>query len=515
MRCRLIPVARTSLVSLRRWGSVGSRQQITRRTASAETISALKELLGDRLSTSRSVLEQHGTDESYHDVTPPDAVAFVESTEEVTEVIKICAATRTPIIPFGAGTSIEGHISAVAGGVSVNLSGMNGILKLDRENMSVKVEAGVTREQLNADLRATGLMFPVDPGANATIGGMVATNASGTTTVKYGNMKTNALSLTAVMADGRIIKTGSKCVLYMEVLPETNLVINCDFAVYRARKSSAGYNLTRLLIGSEGTLAVVTEVELRLSGVPEAEKAMICSFDKMKDAIDTCTTVMQMGIPVARMEMMDENVVDAVNRYSNLNNSLRPSLIIEHHGSANELEQQSSVVQEIARDFGAMDIEVASTSEDRKRLWSGRHSVWHAVLNQVPGSRGFSADVAVPLSKLTEAVVETQQDLKTSGLFGTIVGHVGDGNFHVLIPFTDDNKEHLGRMKAFSHRLVKRALACGGTCTGEHGIGIGKMEYLPMEHGGAVDFMYTIKKALDPQDIMNPGKIFYANDRSN
>ncbi|ETL96025.1 hypothetical protein, variant 1 [Phytophthora nicotianae] len=514
MRCRLIPVARTSLVSLRRWGSVGSRQQITRRTASAETISALKELLGDRLSTSRSVLEQHGTDESYHDVTPPDAVAFVESTEEVTEVIKICAATRTPIIPFGAGTSIEGHISAVAGGVSVNLSGMNGILKLDRENMSVKVEAGVTREQLNADLRATGLMFPVDPGANATIGGMVATNASGTTTVKYGNMKTNALSLTAVMADGRIIKTGSK-----------------------ARKSSAGYNLTRLLIGSEGTLAVVTEVrncmlgllpfrvlhdhhlhlqvELRLSGVPEAEKAMICSFDKMKDAIDTCTTVMQMGIPVARMEMMDENVVDAVNRYSNLNNSLRPSLIIEHHGSANELEQQSSVVQEIARDFGAMDIEVASTSEDRKRLWSGRHSVWHAVLNQVPGSRGFSADVAVPLSKLTEAVVETQQDLKTSGLFGTIVGHVGDGNFHVLIPFTDDNKEHLGRMKAFSHRLVKRALACGGTCTGEHGIGIGKMEYLPMEHGGAVDFMYTIKKALDPQDIMNPGKIFYANDRSN
>ncbi|ETK89451.1 hypothetical protein, variant 4 [Phytophthora nicotianae CJ01A1] len=358
--------------------------------------------------------------------------------------------------------------------------------------MSVKVEAGVTREQLNADLRATGLMFPVDPGANATIGGMVATNASGTTTVKYGNMKTNALSLTAVMADGRIIKTGSK-----------------------ARKSSAGYDLTRLLIGSEGTLAVVTEVELRLSGVPEAEKAMICSFDKMKDAIDTCTTVMQMGIPVARMEMMDENVVDAVNRYSNLNNSLRPSLIIEHHGSANELEQQSSVVQEIARDFGAMDIEVASTSEDRKRLWSGRHSVWHAVLNQVPGSRGFSADVAVPLSKLTEAVVETQQDLKTSGLFGTIVGHVGDGNFHVLIPFTDDNKEHLGRMKAFSHRLVKRALACGGTCTGEHGIGIGKMEYLPMEHGGAVDFMYTIKKALDPQDIMNPGKIFYANDRSN
>ncbi|KAG6969757.1 hypothetical protein JG687_00003018 [Phytophthora cactorum] len=456
----LIPVPRSLLMPPRLRGAVCSRQQSTRRTASPDTISALKDLLGVRLSTSRSVLDQHGTDESYHDVTPPDAVAFVESTEEVAEVIKICAATRTPVIPFGAGTSIEGHISAVAGGVS-----------------------------LNADLRATGLMFPVDPGANATIGGMVATNASGTTTVKYGNMKTNVLSLTAVMADGRIIKTGSK-----------------------TRKSSAGYDLTRLLIGAEGTLAVV---ELRLSGVPEAEKAMICSFDKMKDAIDTCTTVMQMGIPVARMEMMDENVVDAVNRYSNLDNPLRPLLIIEHHGSVGELEQQSRVVQEIARDFGAMDIEVASTAEDRKRLWSGRHSVWHAVLSQVPGSRGFSADVAVPFSKLTGAVVETQQDLKNSGLFGTIVGHVGDGNFHVLIPFTDDNKEHLGRMKAFSHRLVKRALACGGTCTGEHGIGIGKMDYLPMEHGEAVDFMYTIKKALDPLDIMNPGKIFYANTHSN
>eukprot|EP00644_Phytophthora_capsici_P004242 jgi/Phyca11/15998/fgenesh1_pg.PHYCAscaffold_17_\ len=324
--------------------------------------------------------------------------------------------------------------------------------------MSIKVEAGVTREQLNTDLRATGLMFPVDPGANATIGGMVATNASGTTTVKYGNMKTNVLSLTAVMADGRIIKTGSK-----------------------ARKSSAGYDLTRLLIGSEGTLAVVTEVELRLSGVPEAEKAMICSFDKMKDAIDT--TVMLMGIPVARMEMMDENVVDAVNKYSKLNNPLRPSLIIEHHGSTGELEQQSQVVQEIARDFGAMDIEVASNAEDRKRLWSGRHSVWHAVLSQVPNSRGFSADVAVPFSKLADAVVETQQDMKDSDLIGTIVGHVGDGNFHVLIPFTDDNKEHLGRMKEFSHRE-------------------------------AVDFMLAIKKALDPKNIMNPGKIFYGKAKS-
>ncbi|KAH7476751.1 hypothetical protein PRIC1_000759 [Phytophthora ramorum] len=482
------------LAAPQQWGSVQvercSRWLSTRRIPSPQTLTALRNVLGDRLSTARSVLEQHGTDESYHDVAPPDAVAFVKSTGEVSDVIKICAATCTPVIPFGAGTSIEGHISAVAGGVSINLSGMNEILKLDRENMSIKVEAGVTREQLNAHLRATGLFFPVDPGANATIGGMVATNASGTTTVKYGNMKTNVLSLSAVMADGRIIKTGSK-----------------------ARKSSAGYDLTRLLIGAEGTLAVVTEVELRLCGVPEAEKAMICSFNRMKDAIDTCTTVMQMGVPVARMEMMDENVVDAVNKYCHLDNPLRPSLVIEHHGSTQELEHQSSVVQNIARDFGAMDIEVATSADDRKRLWSGRHSVWYAVLNQVPGSRGFSADVAVPISKLTDAVVETQQDLKDSDLIGTIVGHVGDGNFHVLIPFTDENKEHLEKMKAFGHRLVNRALEYGGTCTGEHGIGIGKMDYLPMEHGEAVNVMHTIKKALDPLDILNPGKIFYGKSR--
>ncbi|RLN64421.1 hypothetical protein BBJ29_001994 [Phytophthora kernoviae] len=433
---------------------------------------------------------QHGTDESYHATTPPDAVAFVHSTQEVSEVIKVCAATSTPVIPFGSGTSIEGHISAVVGGVSIDLSGMNKIFEVDRQNLSCKVEAGVTREQLNGDLRATGLMFPVDPGANATIGGMVSTNASGTTTVRYGNMKTNVLSLTAVMADGRVIKTGSK-----------------------ARKSSAGYDLTRLLIGAEGTLAVVTEIELRLSGVPEAEKAMICSFNTMKDAIDTCTTVMQMGIPVARMEMMDENVVDAVNKYSKLDNPLRPSLIIEHHGTAAELEEQNRVVQEIARDFGAMDIEVATSAQDRKRLWSGRHSVWYAVLNQVPGSRGFSADVAVPFSELADVVVATQQDLKDSDLFGIVVGHVGDGNFHVLIPFTDEDKEHLERMKAFAHRLVARALDNGGTCSGEHGIGIGKMDYVLIEHGEAVDVMRTIKKALDPKDIMNPGKIFYGNPR--
>ncbi|KAE9041533.1 hypothetical protein PR001_g6562 [Phytophthora rubi] len=323
----------------------------TRRTASSETISALKDLLGDRLSTSRSVLEQHGTDKSYHKVTPPDAVAFVESTQEVSQVIKICAAAGTPVIPFGAGSSLEGQISATYGGVSIDLTGMNKILKVEPGNMSCRVQAGVTRELLNTDLRATGLFFPVDPGANASIGGMINTNASGTTTVRYGNMKTNVMALTAVMADGSIIKTGSK-----------------------TRKSSAGYDLTRLIIGSEGTLAVVTEAELRLFGNPEAEKTMICSFNTMKDAVETCAAVMQMGIPVARMELMDENAVEAINKYSKLDNPVRPSLIIEHHGSPGEVEEQSAIVVEIANDFDAKDIELATSAEERKKLWSGRHS---------------------------------------------------------------------------------------------------------------------------------------------
>ncbi|RLN92926.1 hypothetical protein BBJ28_00015209 [Nothophytophthora sp. Chile5] len=459
----------------------------SRRVPSAETLSALKALLGDRLSTAASVLEQHGTDESYHAVAPPDAVAFVNSTEEVSEVIKICAAAGTPVIPFGAGSSLEGHISATEGGVSIDLTGMNNILAA--ENMSCKIEAGVTREQLNVDLRATGLMFPVDPGANATLGGMISTNASGTTTVRYGNMKTNVMSLTAVMADGRIIKTGSK-----------------------TRKSSAGYDLTRLLIGSEGTLAVVTEAELKLFGIPEAEKTMICSFDTIKDAVDTCATVMQMGIPVARMELMDENAVEAINKYAKLDTAVRPSLIIEHHGSPAEVEEQSALVVEIANDFEAKDIELATDAEERKKLWSGRHAAWYATMNQMPGSRGLSTDVAVPFSKLADVIVETQQDLKDSELFGTIVGHVGDGNFHVMLPFFLDNEELMQKVRDFSDRLVKRALEYEGTCTGEHGIGNGKMNYLSKEHGDSVEVMHIIKKALDPKDIMNPGKIFYGTN---
>jgi D-lactate dehydrogenase (cytochrome) len=464
------------------------RLMSTRRVPSPETLSALQALLGDRLSTAASVLEQHGTDESYHAVAPPDAVAFVQSTEEVSEVVKICAAAGTPVIPFGAGSSLEGHISATEGGVSLDLTGMNKILNVEPENMSCKVEAGVTREQLNVDLRATGLMFTVDPGANATLGGMISTNASGTTTVRYGNMKTNVMSLTVVMPDGRIIKTGSK-----------------------TRKSSAGYDLTRLLIGSEGTLGIVTEAELRLFGIPEAEKTMICQFDSIQNAVDTCATVMQMGISVARMELMDENTVEAINKYSKLETPVRPSLIIEHHGSPGEVEEQSAVVVEIANDFEAKNIELATSAEERKKLWSGRHAAWYATMNQMPGSRGLSTDVAVPFNKLSDVIVETQADLKESGLFGTIVGHVGDGNFHVMLPFFQDDAELMQKVHDFSDRLVNRAIEYEGTCTGEHGIGNGKMSYLSKEHGDSVEVMHTIKKALDPKNIMNPGKIFYGD----
>uniref|UniRef100_K3WJY6 D-lactate dehydrogenase (cytochrome) n=1 Tax=Globisporangium ultimum (strain ATCC 200006 / CBS 805.95 / DAOM BR144) TaxID=431595 RepID=K3WJY6_GLOUD len=487
---RLAKRASSSPLALARQGAAlwQNARHLSMRTATPETIAALKEVLGDRLSTANAIREQHGTDESYHAVAPPDAVAFVQSTEEVSKVIKICAAARTPVIPFGAGSSLEGHISATYGGVSIDLTGMNKILSVEPENMSCRVEAGVTREQLNVDLRATGLFFPVDPGANATLGGMISTNASGTTTVRYGNMKTNVMALTAVMPDGKIIKTGSK-----------------------TRKSSAGYDLTRLLIGSEGTLGIVTEAELRLYGIPEAEKTMICSFPTIKNAVDTCAAVMQMGIPVARMELMDENAVQAINKYSKLNNPVRPSLIIEHHGSPGEVEEQSAIVQELATDFEAQDIELATSTDERKKLWSGRHSAWYATMSEMPGSRGLSTDVCVPMSRLADVIVETQEDLRNSKLFGTIVGHVGDGNFHVMIPFFNNNEALMAQVKKFSDRLVMRALRSEGTCTGEHGVGNGKMDYLQIEHGDSIGVMLAIKNAVDPLNIMNPGKIFFGN----
>ncbi|OQR91041.1 D-lactate dehydrogenase [Achlya hypogyna] len=452
------------------------------RAVSAEVIAELKALYGDRVSTAASVREHHGTDESYHTPSPPDVVVYADSTEEVSKILQIASASKTPVIPFGAGSSLEGHISALHGGISLDLTNMKSVISVEQENMSCRVQCGVTRLQLESELRATGLFFPVDPGADATLGGMVATNASGTTTVRYGNMKSNVLGLTAVMADGKIIKTGSK-----------------------ARKSSAGYDLTRLFIGSEGTLAVVTEVELRLQGVPEAQKIAVCSFPTIQDAVDTCTVIMQMGIPVARMEFMDHKAIEATNSYSKLNNIVSPCLVIEMNGTPEEIEHHTATVQALAEEYSVQRMSWAATEEDRKELLKARHSAWYATMNLVPGSRALSTDVCVPISNLTQVIVDTQADLEASNLVGTIVGHVGDGNFHVMLPFLPEDEP---AVRAFSDRLVERALAADGTCTGEHGIGSGKIKYLRMEHGDSVDVMRTIKQALDPHNILNPSKLF-------
>ncbi|KAF0700037.1 Aste57867_9423 [Aphanomyces stellatus] len=471
---------RASTSSFRRLFSSGST--LAPRNATPETLDKLRALLGDRLSTGAAVRQQHGTDESYHTAPPPDAVAFVNSTEEVSKVLKICNDSKTPVIPFGAGSSLEGHISAVCGGISLDLTGMNSILNIEPENMSCRVQGGVQRLQLEAALRATGLFFPVDPGADATLGGMVATNASGTTTVRYGNMKANVLALTAVLPNGNVIRTGSK-----------------------ARKSSAGYDLTRLLIGSEGTLAVVTEVELRLHGVPEAQRIAVCSFPSIQQAVDTCTCIMQMGIPVARMELMDHNTIAATNKYSKLHNHVSPSLVIELNGTTEEIDHQTAMVEALIADFEVQHVEWATSTEERHELMKARHAAWYATLNMVPNSRGLSTDVCVPLSNLTQVIVDTQADLEASNLIGNIVGHVGDGNFHVMLPFLPTDYD---RIRDFSDRLIERALAAGGTCTGEHGIGLGKMKYLEQEHGDAIDVMRSIKLALDPNAILNPGKLF-------
>ncbi|OQS05821.1 D-lactate dehydrogenase [Thraustotheca clavata] len=472
-------LAKSSRVSARRFFSEGTFEH---RPVSAETLSKLKELYGDRVSTAASVREHHGTDESFHAPSPPDVVVYADSTEEVSEILKLCNETKTPVIPFGAGSSLEGHISALHGGLTIDLTNMKSVLSVEQENMSCRVQCGVTRLQLESELRATGLFFPVDPGADATLGGMVATNASGTTTVRYGNMKSNVLGLTAVLADGRIIKTGSK-----------------------ARKSSAGYDLTRLLIGSEGTLAVITEVELRLQGVPESQKTAVCSFPSIQNAVDTCTVIMQMGIPVARMELMDHKAIEATNAYSKLDNIVSPALVIELSGTPEEIEHHTGTLQALAEEYEVQRMQWAATEEERKELLKARHAAWYATINLVPGSRALSTDVCVPLSNLTQVIVDTQADLVESNLVGTIVGHVGDGNFHVMLPFLPESEP---AVRAFSDRLVERALAADGTCTGEHGIGSGKIKYLRMEHGDSVDVMKTIKHALDPNNILNPSKLF-------
>ena len=449
-----------------------------------DLIQALGDVVGDRLSTAAAVLEQHGHDESFHASYPPDAVVFPETTEEVSEIVKLCASRDVPVIPFGTGTSLEGHVAALEGGVSIDLTRMTNVVEINAQDMDVTVEAGVTRKQLNVHLRDTGLFFPIDPGADASLGGMAATRASGTNAVRYGTMRENVLALTVVLADGRVIRTSR-----------------------RARKSSAGYDLTRLFVGSEGTLGVITEVTLRLYGIPEAISTAVCPFPDLESAVNTSIQTIQAGVPVARIELMDEVQMDAVNKYSNLDYPVRPTLLFEFHGSERGVVEQVETVEAIAGDFGADGFKWATKTEDRNQLWQARHDSFYACLALRPGAKGLATDVCVPISRLAECILETRRDIDESGFLAPILGHVGDGNFHVVLLLDPDDKDELAACNAFNERLVMRALAMDGTCTGEHGVGYGKLEFLIAEHGEAVSAMRAIKVALDPQNIMNPGKI--------
>ena len=428
--------------------------------------------------------EHHGTDFTHHPPAPPDAVAFAQSTEEVTEIVKICARYGTPVIPFGTGTSLEGHIRALHGGVCIDLGNMNEILRVSAEDLDCTVQPGVTRNQLNQHLRDTGLFFPIDPGADASLGGMAATRASGTNAVRYGTMRENVLSLTVVLADGRVIRTSR-----------------------RARKSSAGYDLTRLFVGSEGTLGVITEVTLRLYGIPEAISAAVCSFPTLEGAVDTTILTIQSGIPVARIELLDEIQIDAINKYSKLDYPVQPTLFLEFHGTEAGVREDAETVQGIASEFGGEDFKWTTNTEERNKLWQARHDAAYACLALRPGAKAWATDVCVPISRLAECIAETKKDTAGSALICPLVGHVGDGNFHLVFLQDPDSPEEQAEAERLNERLVARALAMEGTCTGEHGVGSGKLDFMVAEHGEALSVMRTIKMALDPQNIMNPGKV--------
>ncbi len=447
-------------------------------------IDILKQMLGDRLSTAMAVRDQHGKDESYHTPHAPEAVAFAQSTEEVSEIVKVCARFKMPVIPFGTGTSLEGGVAALHGGVCIDVSQMNKVLQVNVEDLDVTVQAGVTRKQLNEYIRDTGLFFPIDPGADASLGGMAATRASGTNAVRYGTMRENVLSLTVVAADGRIIKTAR-----------------------RSRKSAAGYDLTRLFVGSEGTLGVITEVTLRLYGVPEAMSAAVCAYPSIGDAVNTVIQTIQAGVPVARIELLDEVQMGACVTHSKLDYKVAPTLFFEFHGSNAGVKEQAETVQAISAEHGGTDFKWATRQEDRTKLWEARHRAYYSALALRPGAKGWPTDVCVPISKLAECILETKKDIEESGLLAPMVGHVGDGNFHLVYVIDPENPDELKRASAHNDRMIARALSMGGTCTGEHGVGYGKMAFLQAEHGEAVSLMRSIKMALDPDNIMNPGKV--------
>ena len=444
----------------------------------------LRDDYGDRTVTAQAVREQHSHGEGLADAALPDVVVFPHTNDEVAAIVRLCHAARIPIIAFGVGTSLEGHVAALYGGVCLDLSQMKGVLEVNDADLDCRVQAGVTREQLNAELKGTGLFFPIDPGANATIGGMASTRASGTNAVRYGTMRENVLGLTVVTADGRIVKTGG-----------------------RARKSSAGYDLTRLLVGSEGTLGIITEVQLRLYGLPEAISAAVCQFPDLKCAVDTVIVAMQLGIPVARIELLDDVQMDACIRYSQLTEfAPKPTLFFEFHGTEAGVREQAETIQSLAADHGGSRFQWATKPEDRSRLWKARHNAYYAALALAPGKQGFATDACVPISRLTDCVLETQADIVQTGLIAPIVGHVGDGNFHLVVLFDPAKADERARAEALAARVAMRAISMGGTCTGEHGVGMHKLDALVAEHGEAVTLMQAVKRALDPHDILNPGK---------
>jgi D-lactate dehydrogenase (cytochrome) len=445
----------------------------------------LQQLLGARATDAPAVREHHSHGESYHTPAAPDIVCFPGTTEEVAAVVAIAAKFRAPVVPFGAGTSLEGHVHATSGGITIDFRELNKVVRVSAEDMDATVEAGVTRLQLNQALRNTGLTFPVDPGADATIGGMTATRASGTTAVRYGTMRENVLALTVVLADGRVIHTGT-----------------------RARKSSAGYDLTRLFVGSEGTLGVITEVTVRLHPLPEAVSAATCAFESMQGAIETVIATIQLGVPVARLELLDETQVDAVNRYSHTDYPVAPTLFFEFHSdSERHVADQAETVQAIAGERGGRGFQWATRLEDRERLWRARHDALYAALALRPGSRAWTTDVCVPISRLAACVLQTKEDNAGASFPICLVGHAGDGNFHLLYVLDPASRAELDEAQRLNERMVMRALAMGGTCSGEHGVGYGKMKFLEAEHGPALEVMRAIKAALDPNNLMNPGKI--------
>ncbi|WP_347312941.1 FAD-binding oxidoreductase [Defluviimonas sp. SAOS-178_SWC] len=451
-------------------------------------LSELAAFLGPRLSRSGADRASHGQSETWFPETPPDAVAYPETTAEVSRIVATCARHGCPVVAWGTGTSLEGHALAVRGGISLDLARMNRVLEVRAEDMQAVVQPGVTREALNAELRATGLMFPVDPGANASLGGMAATRASGTTAVRYGTMRDNVMALEVVLADGRVIRTGSG-----------------------ARKSSAGYDLTGLIVGSEGTLGIITELTLRLHGQPEATSAAVCAFDDFEAAVQTVIATIQMGIPMARIEFVDETTAAIFNSVNGTSLPEKPHLMVEFHGSETSAAEDARRFGEVVVEMGGAHFDWATTTEDRGRLWKMRHGAYRSAIASRPGSIGLVTDMCVPISRLAEAVAETRADIAASGIPGPILGHVGDGNFHAILLIERENAGELKAAKDLAHRMAERALRLGGTITGEHGVGMGKKDLMAMEHGDAWEVMARIKRALDPDGILNPGKIVEGN----